>query len=55
MFMLNKLFESESESDTTIGDVLSRENFRNNTEYRVYLHTISRYKYVMSKCYISEI
>ena len=28
--------------------------FRNNTEYRVYLDTISRYKYVMSKCYISE-
>ena len=33
----------------------SAENFfRNNTEYRVYLDTISRYKYVMSKCYISE-
>ena len=28
--------------------------FRNNTEHRVYLDTISRYKYVMSKCYISE-
>ena len=28
--------------------------FRNNTEYRVYLDTILRYKYVMSKCYISE-
>ena len=33
----------------------SAENFfRNNTEYRVYLDTISRYKYVMSTCYISE-
>ena len=28
--------------------------FRYNTEYRVYLDTISRYKYVTSKCYISE-
>ena len=28
--------------------------FRINTEYSVYLDTISRYKYVMSKCYISE-
>ena len=28
--------------------------FRNNTEYRVYLDTISRYKYAMSKCIISK-
>ena len=28
--------------------------FRNNTEYRVYLDKISRYKYVMSNSYISE-
>ena len=32
----------------------AEKSFRNNTEYRVYLDTISRYKYVMAKCYISE-
>ena len=31
---------------------LAEKIFRNNTEYRVYLDTISKYKYVMSKCYI---
>ena len=28
--------------------------FGDNTEYKGYLDTILRYKYVMSKCYISE-
>ena len=32
----------------------AEKSVRNNTEYRVYLDTISRYKYVMANCYISE-